>query len=66
MKQSKNAYDLEVTNHKLVSGKFENIVLAYETSVQSRANDRKLRKIFDFLKKYTRLKIDNNKNKLKL
>lgn len=66
IKASKAAYDVEIANHKLVTGKYEKITEAYDKSVNSRIGDLKMRKIFDFLKKYTRLKIDNNKNKLKL
>ena len=49
-----------------MADKFEKITHAYDSSVNSRIGQRKLRKIFDFLKKYTRLKIDNNNRKLKL
>lgn len=66
MKESKAAFEHQVGNYKIVADKFEKITHAYDSSVNSRIGQRKLRKIFDFLKKYTRLKIDNNNRKLKL
>lgn len=39
---------------------------SYDKSVNSRIGERKVRMIFDWLKKYTRMKIDNNSRKLGL
>jgi hypothetical protein len=50
----------------LVTAKYDKTASIYDKSVNERIGDKKMRKIFDFLKKYTRLKIDNNKNKIRL
>lgn len=63
--EGKAAFDVQVENYKIVSEKLDKLVRDYDKSVNHRIGDRKLRKIFDFMKRYTKIKIDNNNKKKK-
>ena len=59
-------YGEEIANYNFVCKQKEKLQKVYNDSVNFRIDNRKMRMIFDFLKKYTRRKIDNQASQRKL
>ena len=63
VEEFQRSYDHESGLYKIVEDRFNGMTTRHLNYVDFRANDRKLRKIVDFMKKYTKRKLENNKRK---